>query len=110
MKAPRFTIKPPTAVALAANDHAFAVETARQLHTRRLRIYANDDLIGVEVGGAVPGQGRLELAVRGAGLRHADRAGVGGPQVAEVAPGAGEAVGQGVGGEVVAAGRIGKTM
>ena len=43
----------PTAVALAANDHAFAVETARQLHTRRLRIYANDDLIGVEVGGAV---------------------------------------------------------
>ena len=43
----------PTAVALAANNHAFAVETARQLHTRRLRIYANDDLIGVEVGGAV---------------------------------------------------------
>jgi glycerol-3-phosphate dehydrogenase (NAD(P)+) len=43
----------PTAVALAANDHAFAIETARQLHTRRLRIYANDDLIGVEVGGAV---------------------------------------------------------
>ena len=26
---------------------------ARQLHSRRLRIYANDDLIGVEVGGAV---------------------------------------------------------
>ena len=43
----------PTAVALAANDHSFAIETARQLHTRRLRIYANDDLIGVEVGGAV---------------------------------------------------------
>lgn len=43
----------PTAVALAANDPAFARETARQLHTTRLRIYANDDLIGVEVGGAV---------------------------------------------------------
>lgn len=43
----------PTAVTLAANDHQFAVETARQLHTRRLRVYANDDLIGVEVGGAV---------------------------------------------------------
>lgn len=43
----------PTAVALAANDPAFARETARQLHTNRLRIYANDDLIGVEVGGAV---------------------------------------------------------
>ena len=43
----------PTAVTLAANDHEFAVETARQLHSGRMRIYANDDLIGVEVGGAV---------------------------------------------------------
>jgi glycerol-3-phosphate dehydrogenase (NAD(P)+) len=40
-------------VALAANDPAFAREAARQLHTARLRIYANDDLVGVEVGGAV---------------------------------------------------------
>ena len=38
---------------LAANDHEFATNAARQLHSRRLRIYANDDLIGVEVGGAV---------------------------------------------------------
>lgn len=43
----------PTAVALAANDPEFAREAARQLHTSRLRIYANDDLAGVEVGGAV---------------------------------------------------------
>ena len=43
----------PTAVALAANDPVFAREAARQLHTTRLRIYANDDLVGVEVGGAV---------------------------------------------------------
>lgn len=43
----------PTAVALAANDPAFAREAARQLHTTRLRIYANDDLVGVEVGGAI---------------------------------------------------------
>ncbi|HYO26954.1 MAG TPA: NAD(P)H-dependent glycerol-3-phosphate dehydrogenase, partial [Azonexus sp.] len=43
----------PTAVTLAANDHEFAMNAARQLHSRRLRIYANDDLIGVEVGGAV---------------------------------------------------------
>lgn len=43
----------PTAVALAANEPAFARDTARQLHTNRLRIYANDDLVGVEVGGAV---------------------------------------------------------
>ena len=43
----------PTAVSLAANDAAFAREAARQLHSSRLRIYANDDLVGVEVGGAV---------------------------------------------------------
>lgn len=43
----------PTAVALAANQPDFAREAARELHTSRLRIYANDDLIGVEVGGAV---------------------------------------------------------
>ena len=43
----------PTAVTLAANNHQFAVDTARQLHSRRLRVYANDDLVGVEVGGAV---------------------------------------------------------
>ena len=43
----------PTAIALAANNPVFARETARQLHSLRLRIYANDDLIGVEVGGAV---------------------------------------------------------
>jgi len=43
----------PTAIALAANDPGFAREAARQLHGSRLRIYANDDLVGVEVGGAV---------------------------------------------------------
>ena len=43
----------PTAVSLAANDSAFAHATALALHSPRLRIYANDDLPGVEVGGAV---------------------------------------------------------
>ena len=43
----------PTAVTLAANDAEFARTTALALHTPRLRIYANDDLPGVEVGGAV---------------------------------------------------------
>ena len=43
----------PTAITLAANDEAFARETALALHTPRLRIYANDDLPGVEIGGAV---------------------------------------------------------
>lgn len=43
----------PTAVSLAANDPEFARQMARELHTRRLRIYASDDLVGIEVGGAV---------------------------------------------------------
>lgn len=43
----------PTAITLAANDPEFARQTALALHTSRLRIYANDDLAGVEVGGAV---------------------------------------------------------
>ncbi len=43
----------PTAIALAATDAAFAVDTARELHSPRLRIYSTDDLVGAEVGGAV---------------------------------------------------------
>lgn len=43
----------PTAVSLAANDPAFARAMAKALHGGCLRIYANDDLVGVEVGGAV---------------------------------------------------------
>jgi glycerol-3-phosphate dehydrogenase (NAD(P)+) len=43
----------PTAVALAANDLVFGQQTALALHSPRFRIYANDDLPGVEVGGAV---------------------------------------------------------
>ncbi len=43
----------PTAITLAANDGDFARDVAAGLHNAHLRIYANDDLIGVEVGGAV---------------------------------------------------------
>lgn len=43
----------PTAVTLAARDMAQAESFARSLHTSRLRVYAHDDLIGAEVGGAV---------------------------------------------------------
>jgi len=43
----------PTAITLAANNPEFARQTALALHSSRLRIYANDDLAGVEVGGAV---------------------------------------------------------
>jgi glycerol-3-phosphate dehydrogenase (NAD(P)+) len=43
----------PTAVTLASSDIGFAAEMADALHTPRLRIYANDDIVGAEVGGAV---------------------------------------------------------
>ncbi|MCF8198627.1 MAG: NAD(P)-dependent glycerol-3-phosphate dehydrogenase [Sulfuritalea sp.] len=43
----------PTAVTLAASDAEFAENIVRNLHGGNLRIYANDDLIGAEVGGAV---------------------------------------------------------
>jgi glycerol-3-phosphate dehydrogenase (NAD(P)+) len=43
----------PTAITVASNDGEFASLLAASLHSPRLRLYANDDLIGVEVGGAV---------------------------------------------------------
>jgi glycerol-3-phosphate dehydrogenase (NAD(P)+) len=43
----------PTAVVLAATDPDFAERTVQQLHGGNLRFYANEDLIGAEVGGAV---------------------------------------------------------
>ena len=43
----------PTAVTLASRDPAFASEWAAQMHGPRLRIYANGDVVGAEVGGAV---------------------------------------------------------
>lgn len=43
----------PTAVTLASEDAGFARRTAAALNGARLRIYANNDLVGAEVGGAV---------------------------------------------------------
>ncbi|GGY02027.1 NAD(P)H-dependent glycerol-3-phosphate dehydrogenase [Paludibacterium paludis] len=43
----------PAAVTLASDHSGFAASVARELHSPLLRIYANEDLIGVEVGGAV---------------------------------------------------------
>ncbi len=43
----------PTALVLASNDDAFAQRTAQALHHARLRVYASNDVVGVEVGGAV---------------------------------------------------------
>lgn len=43
----------PTAVSLASTDLEFARGTVAALNTPRFRLYANDDVVGVEVGGAV---------------------------------------------------------
>ena len=43
----------PLAITLAARHTDFAEATARALHSPRFRVYANDDLVGAEVGGAV---------------------------------------------------------
>lgn len=43
----------PAAMTLAASDAGFAREYAQRLNSAHLRLYANDDLVGAEVGGAV---------------------------------------------------------
>ena len=43
----------PTALTLASADAAFAGNTARELHGGSLRVYSSNDVIGVEVAGAV---------------------------------------------------------
>jgi glycerol-3-phosphate dehydrogenase (NAD(P)+) len=43
----------PTALAVAATDSAFAAEAAALLRGDTLRAYESDDIIGVEVGGAI---------------------------------------------------------
>lgn len=43
----------PTAVTLASADTEFARDAAQQLHSTTLRLYSSDDVVGVEVAGAV---------------------------------------------------------
>jgi glycerol-3-phosphate dehydrogenase (NAD(P)+) len=43
----------PCALTLASADGAFAARTAALLHGGRMRVYHSDDLVGVEIGGAV---------------------------------------------------------
>ena len=43
----------PTAVVLASRDGEFAAATTAALNSARLRIYSSDDLVGVELGGAL---------------------------------------------------------
>jgi len=43
----------PTALTLASADEPFAHAMALELHSQKLRIYSSNDVVGVEVGGAV---------------------------------------------------------
>lgn len=43
----------PTAISIASTQAEFATQLANILHSKRFRTYTNNDLIGVEVGGAV---------------------------------------------------------
>ncbi|MEN9357862.1 MAG: glycerol-3-phosphate dehydrogenase, partial [Pseudomonadota bacterium] len=65
----------PTAITLASADTEFSRATAQALAGARLRIYANDDLIGAEVGGAVKNVLAIASGISdGLGLGHNARA------------------------------------
>jgi glycerol-3-phosphate dehydrogenase (NAD(P)+) len=65
----------PTALTLASADEGFARSAAQALHHARLRIYASNDVIGVEVGGAVKNVMAIAAGISdGLGLGHNARA------------------------------------
>ncbi|MCI0654544.1 MAG: NAD(P)-dependent glycerol-3-phosphate dehydrogenase [Methylococcaceae bacterium] len=43
----------PTAMTIASQDSGFASDLSEILHNQRLRVYTSDDIIGVQLGGAV---------------------------------------------------------
>jgi len=59
----------PTAVVVAAHDEALAADLAARFSAENLRCYSSDDLIGVEIGGALKNVFAIAAgAVTGAGL------------------------------------------
>ena len=65
----------PVALTLASPDNAFATQTAAQLHGGTMRIYSSNDLVGVEVGGAVKNVMAIATGISdGLGLGHNARA------------------------------------
>jgi glycerol-3-phosphate dehydrogenase (NAD(P)+) len=59
----------PTAVVVAARDEALASELAAHFSAQNLRCYSSDDLVGVEIGGALKNVFAIAAgAVTGAGL------------------------------------------
>jgi glycerol-3-phosphate dehydrogenase (NAD(P)+) len=65
----------PTALTLASADSEFVRQTAQSLHQARLRIYSSNDVIGVEVGGAVKNVMAIAAGISdGLGFGHNARA------------------------------------
>ena len=65
----------PVALTLASPDHAFATQTAAQLHGGMMRVYSSNDIAGVEVGGAVKNVMAIATGIAdGLGLGHNARA------------------------------------
>lgn len=76
----------PTAVTLASRNGDFARRVAAELHGGRLRVYANDDLIGAEVGGAVKNVMAIAAGISdGLGFGHNARAALMTRGLAEIA-------------------------
>jgi glycerol-3-phosphate dehydrogenase (NAD(P)+) len=67
----------PTAVTVAATDHAYAEKIVNALHGHGFRAYTSDDVIGVEVGGSVKNVLAIAVGIAdGLGLGANTRAGV----------------------------------
>jgi len=65
----------PTALTLASTDASLAAQLARELHQDRLRMYSSEDVVGVEVAGAVKNVMAIAAGISdGLGLGHNARA------------------------------------
>jgi len=65
----------PAALTLASADKKFAQAATKELHSRNLRIYSSDDVIGVAIGGAVKNVIAIAAGIAdGLGLGHNARA------------------------------------
>lgn len=65
----------PAALTLASGDAEFAARVARELHDNTLRIYSSEDVIGVEVAGALKNVMAIAAGISdGLGLGHNARA------------------------------------
>ena len=67
----------PTAIVIAGHDHGAAQAVQAAFATERLRVYSSEDVVGVEVGGALKNVVAIAAgAVDGLGFGHNSRAGL----------------------------------